>query len=117
MPSKGCIHPALIVKSLPLEADAAVCVARIGDQAHQPFDEVPYIEEYVQHLLHLPCMVHLVIEVHGAHFSPTALEDDAEQVDGLEPLEGDDAVQYYPHGDKGNKLTGNAGIIVICNFN
>lgn len=81
----------LVGVSLPLEADAAVGLARAleSQEADEPFKDVPQVEGQVQQLAHLRRVDGLVADVGGRHRLAAAHEDEAEEVDALVALEWD----------------------------
>ena len=92
-------HAPLVHVRLTLERYVPVCrvCVPVHHQPYQPLDDVPQIEEHVQHLLHLRRVYFLVVDVCTAYHCVTPYEQDAEKVDRLVPLEGDDVVSYYLH--------------------
>lgn len=54
----------LIVISLLFKGNGTISLMTVSknDKPDEPFDEIPQVEKYIEHFLHLLCVYHFVIE-------------------------------------------------------
>lgn len=67
------------------------------NQPDKPFDEIPQVEKYIKHFLHLLGMYLLVIEGHVTDWLVSSCEENPEEVHISETSRGNESVLYYLH--------------------
>lgn len=50
------------------------------DKPDEPFDEIPQVEEHIEHFLHLLCVYHFVIEGYVTNLLVSSSEENPEEV-------------------------------------
>lgn len=89
----------LIGISLPLIRYCTVSLMAVSedDKPDKPFDEIPQIEKYIKHFLHLLGMYLFVIERYLINRSVSSSEENPEEVHVRETSRGNNFVLYYLH--------------------
>lgn len=89
----------LIGISLPLIRYCTVSLMAVSedDKPDKPFDEIPQIEKYIKHFLHLLGMYLFVIERYLINRSVSSSEENPEEVHVTETSRGNNFVLYYLH--------------------
>lgn len=67
------------------------------DKSDKPFDEIPQVEEHVEHFLHLLGMYLFVIERYLINRSVSSCEENPEEVHVTETSRGNEFILYYLH--------------------
>lgn len=67
------------------------------DKPYEPFDEIPQVEKYIEHFLHLFCVYHFVIESLITNRSVSSSEENPEEVHISKTSRGNESVLYYLH--------------------
>lgn len=67
------------------------------DKSDKPFDEIPNVEENVEHFLHLLGVYHFVIEGYVTNLLVSSCEESPEEVHVTETSRGNESVLYYLH--------------------
>ena len=67
------------------------------EKLYEPFDEIPQVEEHIEHFLHLLCMYLLMIEGYGINLLVSSSEENPEEVHISETSRGNESVLYYLH--------------------
>ena len=67
------------------------------NQPDKPFDEIPQVEKYIKHFLHLLGMYHFVIKSLITNRSASSCEENPEEVHVTETSRGNNSVLYYLH--------------------
>lgn len=72
----------LIIISLPLKRYCSISLMAVSedDKPDKPFDEIPNVEEHVEHFLHLLSMYHFVIKSLITNRSISSCEENPEEV-------------------------------------
>lgn len=89
----------LIIISLLLKGNGTVSFMTVSedDKPGKPFDEIPQIEEHIEHFLHLLGMYLLMIERYITNRSVSSCEENPEEVHISETSRGNESVLYYLH--------------------
>lgn len=84
----------LIIISLPLKGNGTISMMAVSEdnQPDKPFDEIPQVEKYIKHFLHLLGMYLLVIEGHVTNRSVSSCEENPEEVHVTETSRGNDFI-------------------------
>lgn len=67
------------------------------DKPDEPFDEIPNVEEHIEHFLHLLGMYLLMIERYVTNLFVSPCEENPEEVHITETSRGNESVLYYLH--------------------
>lgn len=67
------------------------------DKSDKPFDEIPQVEKYIKHFLHLLGMYLLMIEGYVTNLLVSPCEENPEEVHITETSRGNESVLYYLH--------------------
>ena len=67
------------------------------DKPDKPFDEIPQIEKYIKHFLHLLGVYLFVIERYITNLFVSSCEENPEEVHVTETSRGNESVLYYLH--------------------
>lgn len=67
------------------------------NQPDKPFDEIPQVEKYIEHFLHLLGVYHFVIESLITNLLVSSCEENPEEVHVTETSRGNESVLYYLH--------------------
>jgi hypothetical protein len=72
----------LIGISLLLKGNGSISLMTVSedDKPDKPFDEIPQVEKYVEHFLHLLCVYHFVIEGYVTNLLVSSSEENPEEV-------------------------------------
>lgn len=62
------------------------------NQPDKPFDEIPQVEEYIEHFLHLLSVYHFVIKSHITNLFVSPSEENPEEVHVTETSRGNDFI-------------------------
>lgn len=62
------------------------------DKPDKPFDEIPNVEEHIEHFLHLLCVYHFVIEGYVTNLLVSSCEENPEEVHITETSRGNDFI-------------------------
>ena len=84
----------LIGISLPLKRYCPISLMAISedDKPDEPFDEIPQVEEHIEHFLHLLCVYHFVIEGYVTNLLVSSCEENPEEVHVTETSRGNDFI-------------------------
>ena len=84
----------LIIISLPLIRYCTISLMTVSEdnQPDKPFDEIPQIEKYIKHFLHLLGMYLLMIEGHVTDWLVSSCEENPEEVHVTETSRGNDFI-------------------------
>lgn len=63
-----------------------------NDKPYEPFDEIPQVEKYIEHFLHLLCVYLLMIECHVTNLFVSSCEENPEEVHVTETSRGNDFI-------------------------
>lgn len=67
------------------------------DKSDKPFDEIPKVEKYIKHFLHLLGMYLLMIERYVTNLFVSPCEENPEEVHVTKTSRGNESVLYYLH--------------------
>lgn len=67
------------------------------DKPDKPFNNIPQVEKYVEHFLHLLGMYLLMIEGYVTNLLVSPCEENPEEVHITETSRGNESVLYYLH--------------------
>ena len=67
------------------------------DKPDKPFDEIPQVEKYIEHFLHLLGMYLFMIERYITNLFVSSCEENPEEVHVTETSRGNNSVLYYLH--------------------
>lgn len=67
------------------------------DKPDEPFNNIPNVEENIEHFLHLLGMYHFVIERYITNLFVSSCEENPEEVHVTETSRGNESVLYYLH--------------------
>lgn len=67
------------------------------DKPDKPFDEIPQIEKYIEHFLHLLGMYLFMVKCHVTNRSISSRKENPEEVHVTETSRGNESVLYYLH--------------------
>lgn len=67
------------------------------NQPDKPFDEIPQVEKYIKHFLHLLGVYLLMIERYITDWLVSSCEENPEEVHITETSRGNDFILYYLH--------------------
>lgn len=89
----------LIIISLLLKGNGTVSFMTVSedDKPYKPFDEIPQVEKYIKHFLHLLGMYLFVIEGHVTNLLVSPCEENPEEVHVSKASRGNDFILYYLH--------------------
>lgn len=89
----------LIIISLPFKRYCPISFMTVSedDKPDKPFDEIPQIEENIEHFLHLLCVYHFVIESLITNLLVSSCEENPEEVHISKASRGNESVLYYLH--------------------
>lgn len=89
----------LIIISLLLKGNGSISLMAVSedDKPDKPFDEIPQIEKYIKHFLHLLGMYLFVIKSLITNRSVSSCEENPEEVHVTETSRGNESVLYYLH--------------------
>ena len=84
----------LVVISLPLKGNSTISLMTVSedDKPDKPFDEIPQVEKYVEHFLHLLCVYHFVIEGYVTNLLVSSSEENPEEVHISKTSRGNDFI-------------------------
>ena len=84
----------LIIISLPLKGNGTISLMTVSenDKPYKPFDEIPQVEKYIKHFLHLLGMYLFVIEGHVTNLFVSSCEENPEEVHVTETSRGNDFI-------------------------
>ena len=70
----------LIIISLPLKGNGTISLMAVSedDKSDKPFDEIPQVEKYIKHFLHLLGMYLFMIEGHVTNLFVSSCEENPE---------------------------------------
>lgn len=63
-----------------------------NDKSDKSFDEIPNVEEHIEHFLHLLCVYHFVIEGYVTNLLVSSSEENPEEVHVTETSRGNDFI-------------------------
>ena len=89
----------LIGISLLLKRNGTISLMAVSedDKPDEPFDEIPQIEENIEHFLHLLCVYLLMIKSLITDWLVSSSEENPEEVHVTETSRGNESVLYYLH--------------------
>ena len=89
----------LICISLLLKGNGTISLMTVSknDKPDEPFDEIPQVEKYIEHFLHLLCVYHFVIEGYVTNLLVSPCEENPEEVHISKASRGNESVLYYLH--------------------
>lgn len=89
----------LIGISLPLKRYSTISLMTVSEdnQPDEPFDEIPQVEENIEHFLHLLGMYLFMIKSLITNRSVSSCEENPEEVHVTETSRGNESVLYYLH--------------------
>lgn len=67
------------------------------NQPDKPFNNIPQVEENIEHFLHLLCVYLLMIERYITDWLVSSCEENPEEVHVTETSRGNESVLYYLH--------------------
>lgn len=67
------------------------------DKPDKPFNNIPQVEKYVEHFLHLLCVYHFMIKSLITDWLVSSCEENPEEVHITETSRGNESVLYYLH--------------------
>lgn len=67
------------------------------DKPDKPFDEIPQVEKYIEHFLHLLGVYHFMIKSPITDWLVSSSEENPEEVHISETSRGNESVLYYLH--------------------
>ena len=84
----------LIIISLPLKGNGTISLMAVSedDKSDKPFDEIPQVEEHVEHFLHLLGMYHFMIKSLITNRSVSSCEENPEEVHVTETSRGNNFI-------------------------
>ena len=84
----------LVVISLPLKRYCTISLMAVSedDKPDEPFDEIPQVEKYIEHFLHLLSMYLLMIERYITNRFVSSCEENPEEVHVTETSRGNDFI-------------------------
>lgn len=84
----------LIIISLLLKGNGTVSFMTVSedDKPYKPFDEIPQVEKYIKHFLHLLGMYLFVIEGHVTNLFVSSCEENPEEVHISKTSRGNDFI-------------------------
>ena len=94
LPASKVREVLLIGISLPLKGNGTISLMAVSEdnQPDKPFDEIPQVEKYIKHFLHLLGVYLLVIEGHVTNRSVSSCEENPEEVHVTETSRGNDFI-------------------------
>ena len=89
----------LIGISLLLKGNGTISLMTVSedDKPDKPFDEIPQVEKYIEHFLHLLGVYHFVIKSLITNLLVSSCEENPEEVHVTETSRGNESVLYYLH--------------------
>lgn len=89
----------LIGISLLFKGNGTISLMTVSEdnQPDKPFDEIPQVEKYIEHFLHLLGMYLLMIERYITDWLVSSCEENPEEVHVTETSRGNESVLYYLH--------------------
>lgn len=89
----------LIGISLLLKGNCTISLMTVSedDKPDKPFNNIPQVEKYVEHFLHLLGMYLLMIEGYVTNLLVSPCEENPEEVHITETSRGNESVLYYLH--------------------
>ena len=84
----------LIGISLPLKGNGTISLMAVSEdnQPYKPFDEIPNVEEHIEHFLHLLCVYHFVIKSLITDWLVSSCEENPEEVHISKASRGNDFI-------------------------
>lgn len=99
LPALKVSEVGLIIISLPLKRYCTVSLMTVSedDKPDKPFDEIPQVEKYIEHFLHLLGVYHFMIKSPITDWLVSSSEENPEEVHISETSRGNESVLYYLH--------------------